>query len=232
MEKVAIMQPYFLPYIGYWQLIGAATTFVVYDNIKYTKKGWINRNRYLLSGSDAFFTIPLKSQSDYFSVNERMISDSFDPAKIYNQIAYAYKKAPYFSEVSPFLKSLVEYSNSNLFDFIYNSILQTMSILQIKTKIIISSQLDIDHSLKAQDKVLAICKHLKADLYINPIGGTELYSREAFAEKGIELKFIKSNLITYKQFDNEFVPWLSILDIMMFKSVNDIEKMLDLYTLV
>lgn len=232
MERIAIMQPYFLPYIGYWQLISAVTTFVVYDNIKYTKKGWINRNRYLRNGSDSIFTIPLKNQSDYLHINERMISDSFDIGKICMQIERAYQKAPYFSEVNPFFQSLVEYSSRNLFDFIYHSITQVLSRLRIKTRIIISSQLDIDHSLKAQDKVLAICKHLKADRYINPIGGTDLYSREVFEDNGLELNFIKSKLIPYKQLDNEFIPWLSILDIMMFNSTADIETMLPLYTLI
>ena len=59
-RTLGIMQPYFLPYIGYWQLLSAVDQFVVYDNIKYTKKGWINRNRFLRDGTDAVFTIPLK----------------------------------------------------------------------------------------------------------------------------------------------------------------------------
>ena len=103
--------------------------------------------------------------------------------------------------------------------------------LQIDTKIIISSAIDIDHALKSQDKVLAICKNLNADIYINAIGGQNLYVPEVFRNMGIELRFIKTNPIEYKQFDNEFVPWLSIIDVMMFNSQEERKNMLYFYEL-
>jgi hypothetical protein len=230
--KLGIMQPYFLPYIGYWQLIKAVDAFVIYDNIEYTKQGWINRNRFLQNSTDAYFTLPLRKDSDFLDVRDRYIADFFDRNKILNQIKTSYQKAPCFTTVFPVFKNIIEHENTNLFDYIYASIAQICGYLGITTNIIKSSEVAIDHTLKAEHKVMAICKELNADVYINAIGGQELYSKEWFRENNIELKFIKTDDIQYKQFNNEFVPWLSILDVMMFNQSEEIESMLNQYTLI
>ncbi len=230
--KIGIMQPYFMPYIGYFQLINSVDAFVIYDNIQYTKKGWINRNRYLLNGKDVIFTIPIKKDSDYLNVNQRVLADGFSPIKLLNQIKAAYRKAPYYSEVYPMIEEIFKCEEKNLFNYIYKSIIIITEYLNINTKIIISSSLNIDHSLKGQDKVLAICKCLKTKNYINSIGGTELYSKSIFDENNIKLNFIKSQAIEYKQFNHDFVPWLSILDVMMFNEVEDIKKFLECYEVI
>ncbi len=104
--------------------------------------------------------------------------------------------------------------------------------LGIKTSIIISSSIDANHTLKSQDKVLSLCKSQNADVYVNSIGGVELYDKTIFKENGIDLNFIKSNPIQYKQFNNEFMPWLSIIDVLMFNSKEEIKKYLNEYTLL
>lgn len=231
--KLAIMQPYFMPYIGYFQLINAVDVFVVYDNIQFTKKGWFHRNRILVNGRDKMFSVPLKKDSDYLYVAQRELAESFDneSKKIIRKIKAAYQKAPYYKEVMPLVKECFQRGSGNLFDFIHTSLKLLTQFLQIDTKMIISSSIDIDHTLKSKDKVLAICKNLNADIYINAIGGQKLYVAEAFRNEGIELRFIKTKPIEYKQFDNEFVPWLSIIDLMMFNSKEEIVKMLNLFTL-
>jgi hypothetical protein len=216
--KVGIMQPYFLPYIGNFQLIKASDLFIIYDNIKYTKKGWINRNRMLLNGADVIFSLPLKKDSDYLNVVDRELSSDFDRQKFLNQMRGAYIKAPQFNTVWPLLEKIVMYENNNLFHYIYNSIIEICSYLDIKTKICLSSNLAIDHELKAQDKVIAICKAVNATIYINTAGGIDLYSKEIFFENGVELNFIKALPFEYAQLGNEFVPWLSIIDVLMFNS--------------
>ncbi len=218
--KLAIMQPYFLPYIGYYQLIAAADIFVVYDNIKYTKRGWINRNRMLLNGADVAFSLPLKKDSDYLDVVQREISSDFDRVKLLNQFKGAYCRAPYFAQTFSLLERIVRCEHNNLFRYIHSSIVEICADLGIKTKIRISSEIDIDHGLKGQGKVLAICKSLGAETYINAIGGLELYAPEEFNAHGVELRFIKSKPLEYLQFGNEFVPWLSIVDVMMFNSLD------------
>ncbi len=230
--KLGIMQPYYCPYIGYWQLMNAVDEFVVYDNIKYTKRGWINRNRFLQNGKDAFFTINLKKDSDFLDIKDRILSNVFDKKRRFNLFEASYRKAPYFKEIISFFESILFYDQTNLFKYIYHSIKEICKFLNIETRLIISSEINIDHNLKSQDKVLAICQNLGATEYINPIGGLELYSKETFHHQGIELKFIKSKSIEYKQFDNEFVPWLSIIDLMMFNSKEDISKLLNHYELL
>lgn len=223
--KVAIMQPYFLPYIGYFQLIDVADAFVVYDNIKYTKKGWINRNRYLSGGTDALFSLPLKKDSDHLHVVQREISPDFAPRKLLNQLREAYRKAPYAEPVLLLLEAILVEEERNLFRFILGSIERTCAYLGISTPIVTSSTIDIDHGLQGQEKVIALCKALGAEAYVNPIGGTELYDGSSFASEGISLEFLRSNGTTYPQLGQAFVPWLSIIDVMMFNSPEDALRM-------
>ena len=180
--KIAIMQPYFLPYIGYFQLLNAVDKFVIYDNIEFTKKGWIHRNRMLLNGSDEYFTLPLKKDSDFLDVNQRVLADSFesDKIKLLRKIKELYNKAPQFESVYPIIESILNYKKNNLFRFILNALNEINNYLEIKTEIIISSSLPINHALKSEAKVLAICKTMKATHYLNAIGGLELYSKETF----------------------------------------------------
>jgi len=232
--KIAIMQPYFLPYIGYFQLLNAVDKFVIYDNIEFTKKGWIHRNRMLLNGSDEYFTLPLKKDSDFLDVNQRVLADSFesDKIKLLRKIKELYNKAPQFESVYPIIESILNYKKNNLFRFILNALNEINNYLEIKTEIIISSSLPINHALKSEAKVLAICKTMKATHYLNAIGGLELYSKETFQSNDVELNFIKSNAIIYPQFDKEFVPWLSILDVLFFNTKEKVQEYLQQYTIV
>ena len=230
--KLAIMQPYFMPYIGYWQLMNAVDTYVVYDNIQYTKKGWFNRNRILLNGKDYLFTIPLKKDSDYLDVRERSVAEDFNKNKLLNIYKEAYRKAPNFGSIFPILEEIVRFKENNLFKYLYNSITVVKKILDIKTDIIISSSVEIDHSLKGKDKVVSICKKLGASEYFNAIGGQDLYSREEFQHNGIELRFLKSCLPPYSQFRNAFIEGLSIIDVLMFNSPEETKLMLDKYEII
>lgn len=218
--RLAIMQPYFLPYIGYFQLMAAVDLFIVYDNIKYTKKGWINRNRMLLNGSDAMFSLPLKKDSDTLDVVQRELAAEFDRTKLLNQFKGAYGRAPYFAQTFPLLERIVRYDDANLFRYIHHSLTRLCEHLDIKTEIRISSEVAIDHDLKSQDKVLALCQAVGADTYINSIGGMELYAKDDFRANGIELNFIKSRPFEYPQLGAPFVPWLSIIDVLMFNPMD------------
>lgn len=212
------MQPYFLPYIGYFQLIAAVDQFIVYDNIKYTKKGWINRNRFLQNGQDVMFSLSLKKGSDSLDVVERELAADFDRTKLLNQFKGAYSHAPQFDLTYPVLEQIVRHEDNNLFGYINHSIVRLCVHLDIKTEIRVSSEIDIDHELKGQDKVLALCNAIGADVYTNPIGGTGLYSKRDFSLQGIDLQFIKSRDLIYSQCSGQFVPWLSIVDVLMFNS--------------
>ena len=232
--KLAIMQPYFLPYIGYFQLLNAVDSFIIYDNIQFTKKGWINRNRILVNGSDQVISLPIKKDSDFLNVNQRVLAESWDNdrKKMLNRIKESYRKAPYFTETFELIERCLMCEDKNLFNFILYSIKSLMKHFNIETKLIVSSDIPIDHQLKGADKVMAICKGVAADIYINPIGGLDLYDKQIFEENGLKLHFQESSSVAYSQFKNEFIPWLSIVDVMMFNSKEEIMMYLNSYKLI
>jgi hypothetical protein len=218
-RRTAIMQPYFLPYLGYFQLIAAVDTFVVYDNIKYTKKGWINRNRYLRNGAAAVFSLPLKGAPDSLDVRDREIAPEFRGETLLAQVRGAYRRAPHFEPTYALLERIMRTEERNLFLFIEQSIRLTCGHLGIATEIRRSSDVPTHGGLRGQDRVMATCEAIGTDMYVNAIGGVELYSPEAFAARGIDLRFIRSRPLEYRQFGAAFVPWLSILDVLMFNSL-------------
>lgn len=232
--KLAIMQPYFFPYIGYFQLLQAVDEFIVYDNIEFSKKGWVNRNRILVNGKDGYISLPLKNDSDYLDIVNRSLADvwKIERKKMSNRISESYRKAPYFKSVFPLFEQCLAFEDVNLFRFILNSLSTTKTYLQISTPLIVSSEISINHSLRSEDKVLALCKARGADTYINPIGGVGLYDKTRFKQEGITLNFLKANNIQYAQFSNDFIPFLSIIDVMMFNSVEEIRALLNQYTIL
>ena len=229
--KLAIMQPYFFPYLGYWQLIHAVDKFIVYDNIQYTKKGWINRNYFLRNGEKVLFSIPLKKDSDFLNVVDRKISDDFNKEKLLNQLREAYKNAPFFNQIFPIICDIFRYEQDNLFDFIFYSIKKICEVLNIKTELVVSSHLQIDHALKSEEKVIALCKYEKADIYINAIGGQTLYDSKTFNDARIELQFIEMKSLVYPQKSTEFVPYLSIIDVLMNVGIEGVKEHLNAFEL-
>jgi hypothetical protein len=213
------MQPYFLPYIGYFQLISEVDTFVVYDNIKYTKKGWINRNRLLMNGTDSVFSLPLASASDFLDIRDRTVSSDFDRTKLLNQFRGAYSKAPEFRNVFPWLSDLVNHGENNLFEYLLQTILGVRSLLELQTEVVRSSTIEVDPALSGKDRVLATCRALGATVYVNPIGGLDLYDRVEFRNHRLDLRFLRSGPVQYSQFGCDFVPSLSIVDVLMFNPI-------------
>jgi len=228
--KVGIMQPYLFPYIGYFQLMNAVDTFVIYDDVNFIKQGWINRNRILLNGSDFMFNIMLKGASSFKKINEIEVAGNHQ--KLITTLEQSYRKAPYFSEAYPVISNILSNKESNLARYLSNSLSAIIEFLGIQVSILISSEIKKDTSLKGDDKVISICKELLATNYINAIGGQELYSKEKFSENGLILNFISTNPIVYKQFKDPFIPWLSIIDVMMFSSRAEITMMLENYELI
>jgi WbqC-like protein family len=231
--RLAIMQPYFLPYIGYLQLMNAVDKFVLYDDVNYINKGWINRNRLLVNGQEYLFTIPLKDASQNKLINEIYLSD--DPkwrGKLLKTFEQAYKKAPFYLTAFAITEKIINLDAEKVSDWIAGSFEILIEHLGIQTQIIPSSTIYENTHLKGPERILNICQQEKADHYINPIGGTDLYDKSDFEQVGIQLNFLKSKPLIYSQFKNEFVPWLSIVDIMMFNDVPDIQNFLNEYELI
>lgn len=228
--KVAIMQPYFMPYIGYFQTMAAVDKYVVYDDVQYIKGGWVSHNYLLIGGRKQMFTIRLKGASPNKLFNEIEIGDNF--RKLTQTLHLNYHKAPYYDEVMPVLSEIFSYEDRNLARFLWNSYRKLFEFLGIDTEIILSSSIDKDCTLKGKDKVIDICHSLGADTYINAIGGQELYNKKEFAANGIELYFLRTDSISYPQFGNVFEPGLSFIDVLMFNGREGSSKLLSKYTLV
>jgi len=230
--KVGIMQPYFFPYLGYWQLIAAVDKYVVYDDVAYIKGGWINRNNILMNGKPSLITLPLDNSSSFRNINEiSVVKNPKAVEKIIKTLNIAYAKAPYKNEVLPMIEQLLA-ENDTIAMLNYNAILRINEYLGVDTEIILSSRLDKQCELKGQDKVIHINKLLGSDCYINAIGGMELYDRNAFAAEGIELKFLNMGDVIYKQLKNDFVPRLSIIDVLMFNGKMGTKELMMQYSLV
>jgi hypothetical protein len=236
--KLAIMQPYIFPYIGYFQLINSVDSFVLYDDVNYIKQGWINRNNILNNGNVFLFTIPLSNSSSFsltneITINQRTINSwikSFDKnlSQTYNK-SQSYKNVKYI--IDDFFV-LLQLPNVSISEVIKNTTILICNYLEINTQIVQSSNRYNNSNLKSVDRILDCCASEKATTYINASGGQKLYSKQVFNEKGIELKFIQTNPIEYKQQNHTFVPNLSIIDVLMFNTKEEVQKMLNNYTLI
>jgi len=231
--KLAVMQPYFMPYIGYWQMINLVDKYVIFDDVNYINRGWINRNRILINGEPHFINIPIIKASQNKLIKEiYLCPDKTWCHKNMRMIELAYSRAPFYKEVLSIVQNIMFCKEDNLALFLVHAISQICDYLQIDTMLLLSSNIPKDNSLKGQYKIIDICKSLGADEYINAIGGTKLYCRELFLNNGINLSFLRTNDICYKQFNKTFQPDLSILDVLMFNSKSECKKLLEQYDLV
>lgn len=231
--NLAIMQPYIFPYIGYFQLLNAVDKWVIYDDVNFIKKGWINRNYILINDRPSLYTIPLKNGSQNELINNVFIS--YNEAwrqKLLKKIEFSYKKAPFYATIYPLLEEVLSSKPTLIKDLNYLSLIRIAAYLDIDTEIIESSSIYGNRHLKGQDRIIDICKQNKCKTYINPSGGKKLYKNKVFLENKIDLFFHYPNAIIYNQYSKqEFVPWLSIIDVLMFNSVEEISRMLQDYKL-
>lgn len=232
--KTAIMQPYLFPYIGYWQLLNGVDKFIILDDVNFIKRGFINRNSILVNGKAYLFSVPIQSASQNRRIMDTKLSfDEKEKRRFLSRIRNAYKRAEQFETVMPYLDKIIYNTTEDMTEFIMFSLTEIMDYLGIQTEILRSSEIDKDNSLMAQERILEICRCLKTDIYINPSGGRMLYNREDFARQGVQLFFLDTRFdkIKYQQFQNEFVENLSIIDVLMFNSVDKVRKFLKEYDL-
>lgn len=232
--KIGIMQPYFIPYIGYFQLIKAVDKFVFYDDVNYIKGGWVNRNRILLNRKEYLLTVPLIDASSFSLISEVGIATSHKTFKnLLKTIHQAYHKAPFFSQVFPLLELPLLKNENTIAKLDIEIVINISRYLRIETQFIISSEkYQSTIGLEKNERIFEICRLEECFDYINAIGGQELYSKDFFHNNGFNLFFLKTNSISYKQFGNDFIPWLSIVDALMFNSPEEVNFMLDQFELI
>lgn len=233
MKSIAIMQPYFLPYIGYWQLIHAVDRFIIYDDVNYIMRGWVNRNRILSNSMPNYITVPLQQASQ----NKRICDISIEASpvwrnKMIKSIENTYRKAPYFTEVFPIVDKLINHETDKLSDYLAYQLQMLSIFLSIKTEFVLTSRCYENAQLSSQERILDICKRELATTYINPLGGHMLYNTESFQNEGIDLRFIIMQPMHYKQRTTGFVPYLSIIDALMEIGPENIKPHLDKFELI
>jgi len=233
MKKVALMQPYLFPYLGYWQLIHAVDLFIIYDDVNYIKGGWINRNCISLNHAPHFLTLSLSQASPFKKINETLIHpDKKNKTKMLGLLESAYRAAPFFKIVFPLLKTCIDDAENNLSLFLEKKIKMICEYLAIKTPIVLSSSIRKKDFLTGQDRVIDICQNVNATHYINAIGGKELYSESEFNAANMDLAFLQSQSMQYAQFSEPFIPNLSIIDVMMFNDSEKIQQALNKFNLI
>ncbi|MCR5575482.1 MAG: WbqC family protein [Oscillospiraceae bacterium] len=227
----AANQPYFLPYIAYWQLIHASDLFLIGDDYAYIKRGWINRNRILFNGAPEYFGVEVQKASSFRLCSELRRAE-IDKRKKMNKIYEAYHNAPYYEAGRELIDGILSCEEEVLSEYLLFSIREICAYLGITTPIMKTSEIEGNSLLKREQRIFDFCEKLGADVYANPIGGMALYSFEDFRRHGISLRFIRTGEIAYRQYGGAFVDKLSILDVIMFNSPEEIRTMLDQYVWV
>lgn len=230
---LGMMQPYFYPYLGYWQLMNMADEYILYDDVNYIKGGWINRNRIKINGADALVGISVRKASQNKKINELEIAlTPEDREKLILKMRSAYAKAPYFEDVMALFEKTLYCDKTNLAEFLAYCNRETAAYMGITTPILSATELGLDHTNRAQQRIIDICMERGADTYVNAIGGKELYSADAFQAAGLELGFLRMDPdIVYPQGKGDFIPYLSILDVLMYNSKEEVQVLLNRYTI-
>jgi hypothetical protein len=232
---LAIMQPYLFPYIGYFQLMNAADKFVFYDDVNFIKQGWINRNRILQNGQPFTFTVPVKNLSSFTKIKDTLVDENsyaIWQKKFVKTLSINYSKAPFFLTVLELVKRVLPENAVSVSELAKKSVMEVCQYLSINTEIVPAAEIYCNTDLNSQARVIDICKQENASRYINVAGGIALYNYPDFEKENIELNFIHSNSIEYKQFGAAFQPFLSIIDVLMFCPVPQVRSFLKDYQLI
>lgn len=226
------MQPYLFPYLGYFQLIHAVDKFVVYDDVSFIKQGWINRNNLLLNGRAHMFSVPIAHMSSYSLISETQIAkNDLWKSKFLKTLRQAYERAPYFQSCFEIIQRVIQSAENSIAALAVNGIKEVCDYCSIKTAIRETSVDYRNAQLKSQSRVIDICVKEQATEYVNLSGGVSIYTKEAFDEHHIQLRFIRMKNVEYAQFGNGFIPSLSIIDVMMFNSKEQITELLKQFEL-
>jgi hypothetical protein len=223
--KLAVMQPYFFPYVGYYQLACSVDEFVFFDDVNFIKKGYINRNAILLNGDRFDFSVPVSAVSQNRKISEHSYVGDFK--NFLKQIQNSYKKAPFFSQVYGLIEQVVVDADLSVPTKNSKSIKAVFEYLGTGPKFSFASELEVPDEFRAQDRIIEICKKKRATEYHNSAGGRALYDSDVFRSNGIELRFVESRPVSYSQGAGNFVPYLSMIDVLMWNEKSRIVEILE-----
>jgi hypothetical protein len=230
--KLAIMQPYFLPYLGYFDLLNIVDEWIVFDTPQYVRRSWINKNRILKkNGGWQYITVPVKKHAMQTPINEILVADSDWTVKLFRQLDHYRLTAPYFKEVTGFLKECLADNPQPLYQINVLLFSKIASYLGIDRPIRLFSEMNLDIPYENLDKTnwgIAISKKVHAKEYINRPGGMEFINEDEFNKNGIKLTFQTfQNMIYGTGKTHHFELGMSIIDVMMWNSPIEIKHYLD-----
>lgn len=249
------MQPYFFPYLGFYQGVHAVDKYILYDNLAYIKEGWMNKNRFLVvNGEPTYFIAEVKKKSSFRKISDiELVDNNWWRKKIMKSIFYNYKKSPFFDEIYPIVERVVNAKVGFLTELNSRSIIEVCNYLEIKAEITTdtSKYLQLEDKLANDEleissrfpsirlnnpekkviRVIEICRAEGAEIFINAIGGRKLYDKEEFERHNIKLFFVQTNQYSYQQSTEKFYSHLSIIDVLMNCGKDGTKKLLNEYTL-
>lgn len=236
MRKVAIMQPYFFPYIGYFSLIKHTDEFMIFDSVQFIRHGWIERNRILKQGGGWLYVkVPLKKFDQKTFIQDVEIDNSQDwKAKILAQLQVYKKVAPFYNQTKALVDDIFKDDYTNIVTLNKVIMEKICSYIGFHPNITVYSELDLEiEPPQAPDEwALNICKALSdVGEYWNQPGGASFFDKSKYDAANLDLKFIHVSLEQYDQKNEAFEPGLSILDVLMFNSPEKINEMLDNFEL-
>ena len=233
--RLAVMQPYLFPYIGYFQLMRAVDHFLFFDDVDFITGGWINRNRILVHGNPHYFTVPLKGASQNRKINQiRIDTGQFENwrSKFEKTLWHSYGKSLYFDEINQLVQAVLQSGKKYVSELACLSVEAVIDYLGLNIETSLSSDKPYDQSATGEQKILQLCKMLDARIYINPRDGATIYREEHFEREGIDLKILLPTFKPYPQESPNFVSHLSILDALFHNSREEIRHLLNGYTLI
>jgi len=232
--KLAIMQPYFLPYIGYISLVKHTDRFVLFDTVQFIRHGWIERNRVLKDSGWQYIKVPLQKHSLNTKIQEIKINNVENwRDKIFAQLQYYKRIAPYYAETIEVIKKGMAEKTDSITKLNYCMLQSVCKYLHISFNCSIFSEMDIniEAANEPDEWALNICKAMGYDEYWNPPNGKSFFDPAKYVKAGIKLVFLEQVLSVYPQGKGRanFEPGLSIVDVMMFNPVEAVNAMLDDY---
>ena len=236
--KLAIMQPYFFPYVGYFSLIAASDKLILFDTAQYIRHGWVNRNRILKPSKDdwQYITAPLQKHHRETPISEILVKDDGWENKMLAQLQHYKKRAPYYRETTQIIKEvlLAEYSDKRIVLRIAKAMELVCNYcnLPLEQSLFSEMELDIETAREPDEWALNICRAMKADGYVNPEGGLDFFNQTKYDHAGISIQFLQNKLRHYNQPNDEFIAGLSIIDVLMFNGPDETKRLIENYTFI
>lgn len=229
--RAAIMQPYFFPYIGYFQLMAAVDVFVFLDDVQYINRGWVNRNRICIDSQARWLTLPVIKAAREAAINQRRyLLNTLSINRVLAMVDAACRSLPAYREFRPKIDRLINFADDNVAAYNIHHLVKLARALGVRCEFATSSALDPGRSARGAARLIELCRRVGATKYINAIGGTGLYDPAEFSAYGLHLLFLRTRAVPVAVSGG--ACHLSIIDGLMRNSLRGCQGCLPRYELL